>query len=324
MQTQRSVRAWAGAGLAWFRVWHELPNDPKWRTIARASGQPIALVIALYIHLLTNASMSPERGVVHNFSSEDVATALDVTASDVEAVMAAMQGRVLDGPTLTGWKRRQPEREDGSAERGRAFRARKRAEANAPERMRTQSNGGERKRTLDEEEKRGDEEKRRLIPRGKREADPRHKTFREILAQYWTSNNVTDMPWDASDAKQLSSFLSANRSINSNAFRDLIANRQRSHVNHAERIRAWIARVTDYTAGPLNSYKQPLELTHDRRNGKSDSTLIALRRSLEHEGHQISSCSDGNSPWSADRGSGICRVLEGPRSLPDRGHSEGL
>ncbi|WP_252351096.1 hypothetical protein, partial [Escherichia coli] len=26
-----------------------MPNDPKWRTIARVSGQPIATVMAVYI-----------------------------------------------------------------------------------------------------------------------------------------------------------------------------------------------------------------------------------------------------------------------------------
>ncbi|EEY1988416.1 phage replisome organizer, partial [Escherichia coli] len=37
---------------AWLRLWHDMPNDPKWRTIARVSGQPIATVMAVYIHLL--------------------------------------------------------------------------------------------------------------------------------------------------------------------------------------------------------------------------------------------------------------------------------
>ncbi len=40
---------------AWLRLWHDMPNDPKWRTIARVSGQPIATVMAVYIHLLVSA-----------------------------------------------------------------------------------------------------------------------------------------------------------------------------------------------------------------------------------------------------------------------------
>lgn len=39
---------------AWLRLWHDMPNDPKWRTIARVSGQPIATVMAVYIHLLVS------------------------------------------------------------------------------------------------------------------------------------------------------------------------------------------------------------------------------------------------------------------------------
>ncbi|EFD5199288.1 phage replisome organizer [Shigella sonnei] len=46
---------------AWLRLWHDMPNDPKWRTIARVSGQPIATVMAVYIHLLVSAS----RNVTH-------------------------------------------------------------------------------------------------------------------------------------------------------------------------------------------------------------------------------------------------------------------
>ncbi len=29
---------------SWLRLWHDMPNDPKWRTIARKSEQSIALV----------------------------------------------------------------------------------------------------------------------------------------------------------------------------------------------------------------------------------------------------------------------------------------
>ncbi|EEV0545208.1 phage replisome organizer, partial [Escherichia coli] len=47
---------------AWLRLWHDMPNDPKWRTIARVSGQPIATVMAVYIHLLVSASRNVTRG----------------------------------------------------------------------------------------------------------------------------------------------------------------------------------------------------------------------------------------------------------------------
>jgi hypothetical protein len=104
--------------MDWLRLWHDMPNDPKWRTIARVSSQPIALVQAMYVHLLVDASRNVTRGHV-TVTKEDIASALDVTDEQVEAVFSAMQGRVLDGDKLSGWEGRQPKREDtGNPESG--------------------------------------------------------------------------------------------------------------------------------------------------------------------------------------------------------------
>ncbi|WP_218972767.1 hypothetical protein [Neopusillimonas maritima] len=103
---------------SWLRLWHDMPNDPKWRTIARVSGQPIALVQAMYLHLLVDASRNVTRGHV-NVTTEDLASALDVTEEAVSSVLDAMKGRVLDGDRLSGWDARQPKREDaGNSETG--------------------------------------------------------------------------------------------------------------------------------------------------------------------------------------------------------------
>lgn len=95
----------------WFRLWHDMPNDPKWRTIARASGQPISLVLAVALHVMTDASRNVTRGHA-DVAAEDIASALDVTEADIQAVLDAMQGRVMDGARLTGWEKRQPKKED--------------------------------------------------------------------------------------------------------------------------------------------------------------------------------------------------------------------
>ncbi len=95
----------------WLRLWHDMPNDPKWKTIARVSGQHISLVQATYLHLLVDASRNVTRGHV-NVTAEDLASALDVTDDAILAVLSAMQGRVLDGMALSGWDARQPKRED--------------------------------------------------------------------------------------------------------------------------------------------------------------------------------------------------------------------
>lgn len=102
----------------WLRLWHDMPNDPKWRTISRISGQPITLVISLYVHLLVDASRNVTRGHL-DVTPEDLASALDVTEEDISAVLSAMQGRVIEGSKLSGWEGRQVKREDdGNPETG--------------------------------------------------------------------------------------------------------------------------------------------------------------------------------------------------------------
>ncbi|WFC66364.1 hypothetical protein EUC41_08550 [Achromobacter denitrificans] len=135
----------------WLRLWHDLPNDPKWRTIARVSKQRIGDVIAVYLHVLVDASSNEtERGRTQSVCVEDVATALDMENDQVEAILAAMQGRVMEGEQVSGWSKRQPAREDGSAERAKAWRERKKQQA---ERERTQPNAQERQDKDKEEDK---------------------------------------------------------------------------------------------------------------------------------------------------------------------------
>lgn len=128
---------------SWLRLWHDMPNDPKWRTIARVSKQSIPAVMSVYVHLLVIASNATERGRTQNVCSEDIASALDMNAEEIDAIMSAMQGRVLDGDRVSGWSKRQVEREDGSAERSKRWRdAQKEAK-------KTQPNATERNRTPD-------------------------------------------------------------------------------------------------------------------------------------------------------------------------------
>lgn len=112
---------------AWVRLWVDMPTDPKFRTIAKVSKQPLSAVIAVFVFLLADAANTSERGVTQ-CDAENVASALDLEIADVEAVIAAMQGRVLEGNKLRGWEKRQPVREDNSAERTRTWREKKRAE----------------------------------------------------------------------------------------------------------------------------------------------------------------------------------------------------
>lgn len=118
---------------SWLRLWHDMPNDPKWRTISRISKQPVAMVQAVFIHLLVSASRNVTRGHV-DVTEEDLASSLDVTEEEIIPILDAMQGRVLDGDYISGWDKRQVNKEDNGnisstakspAERKRAERERK-------------------------------------------------------------------------------------------------------------------------------------------------------------------------------------------------------
>tara|TARA_B100001248_G_scaffold239629_1_gene205020 strand:+ start:2668 stop:3642 length:975 start_codon:yes stop_codon:yes gene_type:complete len=112
---------------SWLRLWNDMPNDPKWRTISRVSGHPITAVMSVYIHLIVSANIECDKGVTQ-CDAEDVASALDLDTECVLQIIDAMQGRVLDGNKVKGWDKRQPIREDNSTERTRAYRKRKKKE----------------------------------------------------------------------------------------------------------------------------------------------------------------------------------------------------
>lgn len=127
----------------WVRLWHDMPTDPKWRVIARKSGRSVSEVIAAFTFMMVNASANAtERGRTNNLHAEDVAAALDLEEEDVSAIFAAMEGKVCADGLLLGWEKRQPKREDNSAERAKKWRESKKAEG-----ARTQPNATERPET---------------------------------------------------------------------------------------------------------------------------------------------------------------------------------
>lgn len=126
----------------WLRLWHDMPNDPKWRTIARISQQSISEVQAVYLQLLVSASTNSKRGWFQA-THEDIASALDLALQSVTNIVTAMQGRVLDETHLSGWEVRQPTREDNSAIRVKKWR----------ERNVTQRNAQDKDKEKDKEEK---------------------------------------------------------------------------------------------------------------------------------------------------------------------------
>lgn len=121
--------------MSWVRLWNDMPTDPKWRVIAKRSGRPLAEVIAVFSMMMLNAGANAtERGNLENWSDEDAAATLDIEPEYVTAIREAMQGKTLEGDHLTGWEKRQPKREDGSAERAKQWRERNRTQPNGQKR----------------------------------------------------------------------------------------------------------------------------------------------------------------------------------------------
>lgn len=154
----------------WLRLWHDMPTDPKWRTIARACELPISLVQSVYLHLLVDASRNVTRGHA-TVTQEDLASSLDVTEREIQAVLDAMQGRVLDGMRLMGWDARQPKREDNvSGHSGAKSAAERKAEQRERERLAkenanvTQCHDESRNVTLDKDKEEDKEKIKALVP----------------------------------------------------------------------------------------------------------------------------------------------------------------
>lgn len=93
--------------MDWCRLWHDAPDDPKWRLIARKAGVRVGDVWAVWTRMMVRASASSERGMISGWDDEVEAVALDFEPEDVTAIREAMQGRVLDGDRLSGWDKRQ-------------------------------------------------------------------------------------------------------------------------------------------------------------------------------------------------------------------------
>jgi hypothetical protein len=125
------------------------------------------------------------------------------------------------------------------------------------------------------------EQEQETTSRNKHGVDPRHARFKDLVAKYWTRHNSLGMPWDGAEAKQLSALLAANPALDEATFRSLLLSRHRSDVNHAERPRQWLTRVTDYGNGPLNQYNKPKGLPND--HGKGSAALRALTESFDED-----------------------------------------
>ena len=112
---------------SWFRSWHGAPTDNKWLVIAAKAKVKPGVVSAVAWALFDHASQADERGSVADFDTETYAVFSGFDECEVQAAIAAMyaKGVIDEDGRLHAWDKRQPKREDDSAERVRKYRERR-------------------------------------------------------------------------------------------------------------------------------------------------------------------------------------------------------
>jgi hypothetical protein len=136
--------------LTWLRLYHGTASDPKWIVVGRKVGVPPGMVYATWCAVLEYASENTPRGSAKGFDIEAFAAFAGWEETDIAKVMDAFRSKRLINPggSLAAWPKRNPKREDASAERVRMHRQRKAAQANGP--RVTQGNAAKRAVTPDE------------------------------------------------------------------------------------------------------------------------------------------------------------------------------
>ena len=115
------------SSLSWWRSWHGAPTDHKWPVIAARSGVKVGVVSAIAWALFDYASQQPDRGSIDGFDTETYAVYSGFPEEEVKAVIQAMIDKgIITNSRLANWEKRQPKREDDSAERVRKYRELKR------------------------------------------------------------------------------------------------------------------------------------------------------------------------------------------------------
>lgn len=107
--------------MEWFRWYHGAVSDSKWPIIAKKSGQPVGMVLSVWVALLEQASQEEERGSVQGFDAETIDALFGYAEGTTAAIVRAMLEKgMLENGCIRSWNKRQPKREDpGATERKR-------------------------------------------------------------------------------------------------------------------------------------------------------------------------------------------------------------
>ncbi len=107
--------------MEWYRAYHGMPHDPKLQVIAKRTGQPMAVVVAVWVCVLDAASQHEPRGVIE-IDPEEIAVIQGIEFEDAVAIIQAFHDKKMldENNHLTAWDKRQ---HTSSTERSRKSRA---------------------------------------------------------------------------------------------------------------------------------------------------------------------------------------------------------
>ena len=94
--------------MDWYRAYHGMPQDAKLKVVAHRTKQPMASVVAVWVHLLDMASQHNPRGNVV-IDAELIAVMQNLETDDVTRIINAFYEKNLLTPEnrLTNWDKRQ-------------------------------------------------------------------------------------------------------------------------------------------------------------------------------------------------------------------------
>jgi hypothetical protein len=263
----------------WFRMYAEFANDPKVQRMSEAMQRRLVM---LFCARCSDALVT--------LRDEDVAFHWRISEAELAEtkVLFIAKGFIDEKWNLLNWNKRQYI-SDSSSERTRRYRERKRtSQQTTGDGFATLFDGhcdGLDTDTDTEADSEADSEETEAVVQDSlfgggrenpvkslketsayREPEPRHAEFKAALTEYWVAKNSIAMPWDGSEGKALSQFLLQNPHVSVEQFGAMLRNRAQSEgVNHGDRPRLLLSRITSYTNGPLDRFNRPRLSTQPRR-----------------------------------------------------------
>lgn len=110
-------------------------------------------------------------------------------------------------------------------------------------------------------------------------SDARHSEFKEAVKAYWDFKNPgIQMPWGPMEGKQLGMWLNEAPHITLEQFKGMLRARAKSKVNHGDRPAQWIKWITSYGPGPVNEFKNTMEVNGNGGTDKTNRSGVTAER----------------------------------------------